>query len=129
MRRTLAREIAIAAILVILTTFLHGAWLIYPLLKYMTKNDARLVAILVALLLGAASALVCLRADICALAVFAGLMGAGVWLSFFPPMHDVALRVFSEFEIYLQLFWRELLSVTFAATIGNFAASRLLRKT
>lgn len=129
MHRPVAREIALATILAVLTTGLFRCWLIYPILKDMTINQARFLAMLAAVLFGAASAFLGLRTYICAPAVFVGLISSGIWLSLFPPMRDVATSFVSEFHSYLELFWREIFRVTVAAAISNLASSRLVRKT
>lgn len=128
MHRPVAREIALATILAVLTTGLFRCWLIYPILKHMTTNQARFLAMLAAALFGAASAFLGLRTYICAPAVFVGLISSGIWLSLFPPMRDVATSFVSEFHSYLELFWREIFRVTVAAAISNLASSRLVRK-
>jgi hypothetical protein len=108
MHRPVAREIALATILAVLTTGLFRCWLIYPILKHMTTNQARFLAMLAAALFGAVSAFLGLRTYICAPAVFVGLISSGIWLSLFPPMRDVATSFVSEFHSYLELFWREI---------------------
>lgn len=129
MPKSLTRELVLATILAVLTAFLFRCWLIYPILKYMTINQARCFAIFVAVFLGAASGLLRLQTYTSACAIFVGLIASGIWLSLFPPMHDVATSFVSEFHSYLELFWREIICVNFAAVISNLASLRLVRKT
>src|SRR5262249_5868976 len=113
MRQKITREIALAAILAILTTFLHRAWLIYLILTYIPTKQARYLAMGVAFFLGAIAGFLRLRIYLCAMAIGAGLLIGGTWAAAWAP-HDIRTTLLADLQSYLEPFWRELILLTAA---------------
>ena len=92
-------------------------WLAAPVLQYVSIGGWRLFAIVIAAAFGGALSL--LRVPMFALScgAMAGLLLGGTWAAWKAP-NDVAISVYAAFVTHLESFWRQMLILTFAATLG-----------
>ena len=96
---------------------LYKYWLTTPVLQYVSIDRWRLFAIVVAAACGGALSL--LRVSLSALScgAMAGLLLGGTYAVWKAP-NDVAISVYAAFGSHLEYFWRQMLMLTFAATLG-----------
>ena len=123
MSRTTKREVTFAIVLAGLTSILYRYWLVYPILHYLSLDQWRCAAILLAALIGATCSLVRLpiRAVLAATAV--GLLSGGTCAALFFPT-DVRVTVFSALTSHLESFWREVIILTIVTTSSSSIVSR-----
>ena len=128
MRRLLARELFLATILAVFTAVLYRYWLIFPILQYLAITRWRLVALLVAVILGSLAALLRIRTYFCGGAVLTALLFGGALTFLFLPVHDVRTTFFEQFVSHFSSLWRDVMFITCAAVMGNFLWTLLVRK-
>ena len=111
------RQFVHFSVSVALFAILYRYWLVAPVLIYMGVGQWRLFAAVVAAACGVALSL--LRVPIHALSCGAmvGLLLGGTWTEWKAP-NDVAISVGAALWSHLESFWRQILMLTFAATIG-----------
>ncbi len=123
MSRTTKREVAFAIILAGLISILYRYWLVYPILHYLSLDQWRCAAILVAAVIGATCSLVRLPIRAVVAAMVAGLLSGGTCaVSFFPT--DARVTVFSALTSHLESFWRKVMILTIVTTSCSFIVSQ-----
>ena len=105
---------------------LYQYWLVAPVLQYVSIGRWRFLAIVVA---AACGAVLSLRLPILALACgsMAGLLLGGTWAGWQAP-NDVPIAVGAAFASHLESFWREVIMLAVAATVGGFSCARFTKR-
>jgi hypothetical protein len=127
--RSNAREVLHASVAPIIIGVLYRYWLIAPVLHWLSALQWRVVAILVAVLIGGLFSVlrVPLAASVCA--CVAGLLLGGAWAAWWAP-NDVRVSFIGVFWSHLQLFWWDVVVLTIAVGVGGICsrAVGVLRK-
>ncbi len=122
-RRAVINTLITAALI----SILYRYWLVTPVLKYLSINRWRLIAIVVAAASGCV--LFRLRFSVPALACgsMAGLLIGGTWAAWQAPNY-VTISVSAAFASHLESFWREVIVLTLTVIVGGFCGAVLNRR-
>lgn len=96
---------------------LYRYWLTAPVLQYVTIGRWRSFAIVVAAACGSALSLLRVSTPALSCGAMAGLLLGGAWAAWKAPT-DVPISAYAAFVSHLESFWREILLLTFAATLA-----------
>ena len=110
----------------LLIAVLYRYWLVTPVLQYLSVGKWRLVAIVVAAAIGCVMSLLRLSTLTLVCASVAGLLLGGTWAAWQAP-NDVPISVTGAFASHLESFWRQLILLTVATTVGGFCCARLVK--
>ena len=110
----------------LLIAVLYRYWLVTPVLQYLSIGNWRLVAIVVAAGLGCVMSLLRLPTLTLVYASVAGLLLGGTWAAWQAP-NDVPISVNGAFVSHLESYWRQIIILTVATTVGGFCCSRLVK--
>jgi hypothetical protein len=114
------------SVIALLIAVLYRYWLVTPVLQYLSIGKWRLVAIVVAAGIGCVMSLLRLPTLTLVYASVAGLLLGGTWSAWQAP-NDVPISVSGAFASHLESFWRQIIILTVATTVGGFCCSRLLK--
>jgi hypothetical protein len=121
-RITVVRTSVIAPLIAVLYRY----WLVTPVLQYLSIGRWRLVAIVVAAGIGCVMSLLRLPTLALSCASVAGLLLGGTWAAWQVP-NDVPISVSGAFASHLESFWRQIIILTVATTVGGFCCARLIK--
>lgn len=107
---------------------LYKYWLTTQMLQYFSISRWRLLAVVIAAMCGGALSLLRFSTTAVSVGVIGGLLLGGTWAAWTAP-HDVTISVSYAFTSHLELLWREVLRLAFAAILtsclcGYFAKRR-----
>lgn len=105
---------------------LYKYWLTTPVLQYVSISSWRLFAIVAAAVCGGVLSLLRVSTPALTCGVVAGLL-LGTWVTWTSP-HDVSISVDYAFTSHLQSFWREILSLTLAATLAGLCCAYFIKR-
>jgi hypothetical protein len=114
------------SVIALLIAVLYRYWLVTPVLQYLSIGKWRLVAIVVAAGIGCVMSLLRLPTLTLVYASVAGLLLGGTWAAWQVPK-DVPISVSGAFASHLESFWRQIIILTVATTVGGFCCSRLVK--
>jgi hypothetical protein len=110
-----------------LVAILYRYWLATPVLQYVSIGRWRILAIVVAAACGGVLSL--LRLPVLALACgsMGGLLLGGTWAAWRVP-NDAPVSVGAAFASHLGSFWREVIILTVAVSVGELCCARFTRR-
>jgi hypothetical protein len=114
------------SVIALLIAVLYRYWLVTPVLQYLSIGKWRLVAIVVAAGIGCVMSLLRLPTLTLVCASAAGLLLGGTWAAWQAP-NDVPISVSGAFASHLESFWRQVIILTVATTVGGFCSARLVK--
>jgi hypothetical protein len=114
------------SVIALLIAVLYRCWLVTPVLQYLSIGKWRLVAIVVAAGIGCVMSLLRLPTLTLVCASVAGLLLGGTWVAWQAP-NDVPISVSGAFASHLESFWRQIIILTVATTLGGFCRARLVK--
>jgi hypothetical protein len=114
------------SIITLVIAILYRAWLVTPVLKYLSIGKWFLVAIVVAAAMGCVMSLLRLPTLALMCASVTGLLLGGTWAARRFP-NDVPISLSGAFQSHLESFWRQMLVLTLTIAVGGFCCARFLR--
>lgn len=107
---------------------LYKYWLTIQVLQYFSISRWRLLAVVIAAVCGGALSLLRFSTTVVSVGVIGGLLLGGTWAAWTAP-HDVTISASYAFTSHLELLWREVVRLSFAAILtsrlcGYFAKPR-----
>lgn len=125
MLRIKARDVTGFLIAATLSGILYRAWLTTPVLEYVTLDQWRAVAVLVALLVGAIWSLFRQNVSTLVVGFISGALVAGTGLEW--GLQDVVPRsVGSAFQSHIEAFGSDLMMLTVAMLLSGYCSARLI---
>ena len=97
---------------------LYKYWLTTPVLQYFSIPRWRLLAVVIAAVCGSTLSLLRFSTTAVSVGAMAGLLLGGTWAAWTAP-HDVTISVSYAFTSHLELLWREVLRLPFAAILTS----------
>jgi len=95
---------------------LYKYWLTTPVLQYVSIDQWRWLALLVAAACGSVLSLLRFSAIALSCGALTGLLLGGTWAAWTAP-HDVTISVYYAFQSHLETLWREVVRLAFATTV------------
>lgn len=120
------RQVITSVVMTALVAILYRYWLVSPVLQYVTIGQWHIIAIVVATACGGVFSLLRLPAMTVMCDSLIGLLLGGTWAAWQAP-NDVRVSIVGAFSSHLESFWREVIVLTVAASIGAFCCARLTR--
>jgi uncharacterized membrane protein len=108
----------------VLSAALYGFWLTTPVLEYVSQNQWRAFAIVIAALLGILCSMAKWNLSILVARVMTGLLVGGTAVAL-PPSHG---RISNAFKANLELLGGDMIAFTFAAAVSWYCVSCLRNK-
>lgn len=106
---------------------LYKYWLTAPVLQYFSIPRWRLLAVLIAAVCGAALSLLRFSTTVVSVGAMGGLLLGGTWAAWTAP-HDITISVSYAFTSHLELLWREVLRLAFAAILTSFLSGYFAKR-
>lgn len=127
MRRTSIGELSLGLLFTVGILILYKFWLTYPILRILTIVQWKIVAVLVAAVLGIASGMAGLHAHLVVGATMVGLVLGGAWAGLSAP-NDVPTTFLDQFVGHLKAFWPEVVLFTTVPMATNLVCTYLFQK-
>ena len=114
------------SVVALFIAILYRYWLVTPVLHYLSIGKWQFVAIIVAAATGCFMSLLRLSTLPVVCVSVASLLLGGTWAAWQVP-NDVPISVSGAFASHLEFFWRHIIILTVAITVGEFCCARLVR--
>jgi hypothetical protein len=119
------REVTTSIVTAALVAILYRYWFVTPVLQFITIGQWRIAAIVVAIAFGGVLSLLRLSRITLVCVSLAGLLLGGTWAAW-QAHNDLRVSIGGAFASHVESFWREVIILTVAASIGAFCCSRLI---